>query len=1645
MKKRILSGLLVAVLLVSMIVVPAYAQEQTETETPVGYCQHCKEVIPQEQWLPWDEGNTGPRTGHYYLAEDIIAQSSQITINLDDDLLRNEICLDLRGRTYTVTGLRPFLIYGIFSIMDSVGDGEIAVTGASNAHGAFAMMSKSANSKDGAGELNIYSGTLRRINDAAHQVSYGGLIYISSGATLNVHGGKLIGGEVYAHKISKTVYDPYGGTIYASNSYVNIYGGTVTGGVAYNTVVEGTKREAYGGNIYACDGSVLTVAGGVIENGYSDIYGGNIAVKNASMVMTGGTVKGGYSAGASGNIQVSTSNGGKASFKMSGGVIRDGVCATTGGNLRVNNTTVSLDISGGEIYGDVYVKLFESFKLSGSPKIYMGKAHGLKLVYDSNYASKLDISGLTQEAEIYLDGDPHVFTEGNAQAYLNCFKGAIRSDVTVDENGALQLVSSTSGYCPHCWETGNKVTWTAFDNSAPSTNVTVTSGHYYLTDAVTRTRLLIINAGIDYVLDMAGKTYTCSSYKFANLYGKLSLLDSQGLGVITGTGHAGANGGVIMGSANCEFRMYSGTLSRKLNAGEEGKRIYNGGVLYAPTAAVKIYGGTIKGGRAAVAYKANGCKGGNIYCTGSFEMTAGALIGGTAVTNTMYDSNGSGTMVEHTAIMTGVGGNLYIQNGTAQISGGHIIGGSAGNGGNLYVNSASTMNITGGVIRDGGCSMPIGNNNGGNLYITGGAEKSIENTLIRGGSVGNTEAEKYSYGGNIYLTSCTLAVTNSVIAEGKAGLVSTDAGRGGNLYGSGTSVWNFRHSVVSAGEATHHGGNLFAPGGTCVSVYSGLFSGGEAGTYGGNLYCSGLNLYSGRVVGGVAGTNGGNVYVYTGETNYANAVADNDPNTPAPVIALGSSGKLGGNIFVGVSADCAIEGAEIYGGVGDTASSNSLFDGDNVYASESTTLSVKDTVIYGIVADKSSGNGIYAGGALTLSGNTVVLNEEKKSCVYIGSTGALTVAADFTGEAAVAFEDSHFTNVTEPQGGSVAAKNTAADVFTGKLYLEGYNGRDYGLPAVFAEPNDPTLYVANTSVTDMTTGETLWYRETQSAVDAASQNAYVKLFASANTLQITRDLTVDINGNSLSISGSGTVYGFDSANDDYEGYGIVTATGVTVAPALLAPNGNQYVTVTNEEGTSFHRMGVHVSNVALRPSVAGIYFHSVWACDSLLQAKIKSYGVAVSTQNMPGADFAADLDTMYTSEASDTFVSGKSQPSVLIANILKPGADNGNRGNIEIYATSYVVIDDGTEQGLPLVIEDNGNGGVAYSLRKVMEKVDLVWPKLTENQQTAMKALYNLAPEAMDTWEVYNLAASVKGTASVRPLKILTLGHSLAVDSAHMLNMVAAAEGYDQELLIGTLYYSGCPLYKHVNYLTQDAAVYQLYLSSTLTPNKAPVIYKGYSMKMGIEYTDWDIIIMQGGVFEIAEDATYQDGKIQIIQDYVNRYKTNPDAIFAWHMPWACPTDNDLRDQYPYSPNTYYTNYTKYNDDRSVLYNAITGAVGRNIVTDNSFVYLIPSGTAIENALSSYLTEKDLHRDYVHTSDLGRLIAAYTWYCTLTGVDHLDDIAVDAIPKAFLKSTADQTKDYVLSDAEKRIVIESVNNALANPLEMTQSQYTEAP
>lgn len=299
-------------------------------------------------------------------------------------------------------------------------------------------------------------------------------------------------------------------------------------------------------------------------------------------------------------------------------------------------------------------------------------------------------------------------------------------------------------------------------------------------------------------------------------------------------------------------------------------------------------------------------------------------------------------------------------------------------------------------------------------------------------------------------------------------------------------------------------------------------------------------------------------------------------------------------------------------------------------------------------------------------------------------------------------------------------------------------------------------------------------------------------------------------------------------------------------------------------------------------------------------------------------------------------------------------------------------------------------------------------------------------------------------------MKILTLGHSLAVDSCHMLNRIAAIEGIGEheELTIATLYYSGCRLDQHVRFMNTDSREYSLYISSTDKPEQIPAITKNITMREALKLEYWDMIIMQGGAMEFAHADLLTNGNIQKIQAFVNENKLNPTATFAWHMPWAIPVDQTLRDKYMEVPgvtaNWYTQKYEPFNNDRTTLYNAVTKCAKEIIAPDSTFDFVIPTGTAIENALSSYLEEIDLHRDYVHATDYGRVIAAYTWYCMLMGIKKLESIKMEAIPVAFFKSTKAE-EDRVLTDMEKAIILEAVNNALAAPFQMTQSQYTTAP
>ena len=274
-------------------------------------------------------------------------------------------------------------------------------------------------------------------------------------------------------------------------------------------------------------------------------------------------------------------------------------------------------------------------------------------------------------------------------------------------------------------------------------------------------------------------------------------------------------------------------------------------------------------------------------------------------------------------------------------------------------------------------------------------------------------------------------------------------------------------------------------------------------------------------------------------------------------------------------------------------------------------------------------------------------------------------------------------------------------------------------------------------------------------------------------------------------------------------------------------------------------------------------------------------------------------------------------------------------------------------------------------------------------------------------------------------LKILAIGNSFSEDATHLLYQVAQAEGKEQ-IVIGNLFIGGCSLATHAKNVKDigDKDYTFFYNNSGVwkTEENTKILH-------GLRRDDWDIITLQQASHASGKVSTYNED-IQTITSFVQENKLNPGAKMLWHMTWAYRGDSTS------------DSFAPYNNDQMTMYNMIVGAVQEKIVTDDAFSDVLPVGTAIQNARSSYLGDT-MNRDGSHLSDLGRVIAAYVWYCKLTGKT-LDTINLAAVPARLTKSY-EMPGDMVLTEGEKLVIAEAVKNAIANPFTVTQSQYTTEP
>ncbi len=263
--------------------------------------------------------------------------------------------------------------------------------------------------------------------------------------------------------------------------------------------------------------------------------------------------------------------------------------------------------------------------------------------------------------------------------------------------------------------------------------------------------------------------------------------------------------------------------------------------------------------------------------------------------------------------------------------------------------------------------------------------------------------------------------------------------------------------------------------------------------------------------------------------------------------------------------------------------------------------------------------------------------------------------------------------------------------------------------------------------------------------------------------------------------------------------------------------------------------------------------------------------------------------------------------------------------------------------------------------------------------------------------------------AETNSLNLLMIGNSFSDDTIEYAYKIAASVGIT-EIRLGNLYIGGCSLDRHLQNAQNDATAYEY---RTYQNGKWVTAYNR-SLYSALAYNDWDYISLQQASGASGVSASY--GALDALTSYVKTNSKNKNAELVWNMTWAYQSDSNHSD------------FPTYNRNQTQMYNAIVNAVQTQIVP-RSFAAIVPAGTAIQNARTSYLGDT-LTRDGYHLSmDMGRYIAGLTLVGKLTGKD------ISSVAFAPSGVSADM----------KKIAVESAKNAIDRPFEVTKSSFDKAP
>ena len=217
-------------------------------------------------------------------------------------------------------------------------------------------------------------------------------------------------------------------------------------------------------------------------------------------------------------------------------------------------------------------------------------------------------------------------------------------------------------------------------------------------------------------------------------------------------------------------------------------------------------------------------------------------------------------------------------------------------------------------------------------------------------------------------------------------------------------------------------------------------------------------------------------------------------------------------------------------------------------------------------------------------------------------------------------------------------------------------------------------------------------------------------------------------------------------------------------------------------------------------------------------------------------------------------------------------------------------------------------------------------------------------------------------------ISVLAIGNSFSQDAVEQYLWELAQEA-GVKMIIGNAYRGGQGFRSHWIDVTEANNTFEYRKVQDGVRSNTP----HSALSDIITDEPWQYITFQQVSQESGLTTTFEPYLSELI-GYTQSLQTNPNAIYGYHQTWA------------YSHDSTHGGFANYGNRQEVMYDSICQAVQYAMAMHPELSFVVPSGTAIQNARTTYLGD-NMNRDGYHLDlKMGRYTAACVWLETITGI-----------------------------------------------------------